>query len=380
MGKNSKKPQFGDLAIKMGLVSLAQIDECLRIQERMREVGRESRKLGEILVAKGYLTKEQVKSVFAKQASHGKVDADSLEITGYKILEKIGQGSMGSIFKAVQLSMDRVVALKILAPKYAENRRFVERFLREARAVAKLNHPNIIQGFDVGESGGVHYFAMEYIDGPTVGSLMKRGGALEEKRATRIAMQVCKALVHAEQHGLLHRDIKPDNIMLTRDGVAKLCDLGLAKITSGSPSATNPGASMGTPYYVSPEQARGEADVDIRTDIYSLGATYYHMACGTVPFLGETAAVVISKALTEELESPRKRNGDISKDVDFVIKKMMERDRDNRYQTAKELLEVLEKVLEGKPIGRGNPRGSRRTRTAGVGNKIRRRRMMRRRR
>jgi serine/threonine-protein kinase len=244
--------------------------------------------------------------------------------------------------------MDRIVALKVLAPRYAANDRFRERFLREARAVAKLNHPNIIQGIDVGESNGIYYFTMEYIDGPTVGELLKRGGALDEKRALNIVMQITRALNHAFQHGIIHRDIKPDNIMLTRDGVAKLCDLGLAKVASEEgPESTRPGASMGTPYYISPEQARGEADVDTRSDIYSLGATFYHSVVGDVPYPGESAAGVITKHLTEPLVSPRQRNPLVSATIEYVILKMMEKDRENRYQTPQELLRDLEAIAAG---------------------------------
>jgi serine/threonine-protein kinase len=271
-------------------------------------------------------------------------------IQGYKILTKIGQGAMGSIYKALQISMDRVVAIKCLASKYSQNDKFRERFLREARAVARLNHPNIIQGIDVGDSNGVHYFAMEYIDGPTVGELLKRGGALDEKRAINIVTQISRALQHAFNHGIIHRDIKPDNIMLTREGVAKLCDLGLAKLQTkedGDASGTRPGASMGTPYYIAPEQARGEQNVDTRADIYSLGASFYHMVAGEVPFVGQSAADVISKHLTEPVTPPRVKNPLVSGAVDWVIVKMMQKAREDRYQTPTELVRDLEAIAAG---------------------------------
>lgn len=282
------------------------------------------------------------------------------QIAGYKIVAKIGQGTMGSIYKALQISMDRIVAIKVLSRKYAQNAAFRERFFREARAVARLNHPNIIQGIDVGESKGIHYFAMEYIDGPTVGELLRRGGALDEKRALDIVTQITRALHHAYQNGIIHRDIKPDNIMRTREGVAKLCDLGLVKVSSqeitAPASGTRPGASMGTPYYISPEQARGEMNVDTRSDIYSLGASFYHMVVGDVPFAGETAAVVISKHLTELPVPPRQRNPLVSASVDFVIQKMMRKAREERYQTPSELLRDLEAVLAGgRPAGFAPP-------------------------
>ncbi len=340
----SEDLSFGSVAIRLSFATLERVDECIRLQDKMKELGVVPKKLGEIMLAKGYLTDQQCKEIIRYQGSKG----GTTQIANYKISAKIGQGAMGSIYKALQISMDRIVALKILAQKYATNDKFRERFLREARAVAKLNHPNIIQGIDVGESSGIYYFAMEYIDGPTVGELLKRGGALDEKRALNIVMQITRALNHAFQHGIIHRDIKPDNVMLTRDGVAKLCDLGLAKVTTDEgPESTRPGASMGTPYYISPEQARGEPDVDTRSDIYSLGASFYHCTVGDVPYPGDSAAVVISKHLTEPLTPPRQRNPLVSPQTEHIVMRMMEKDRENRYQTPQELLRDLEAVAAG---------------------------------
>ncbi len=375
---------FGALAIKLGFTTLERVDECLKLQEKMKELGVAPKKLGEILIAKGYITDAQTKEIFKVQGLKGGHTA----IVGYKILSKIGQGTMGSIYKALQISMDRIVAIKVLAPKYAANDTFRDRFLREARAVARLNHPNIIQGIDVGESNGVHYFAMEYIDGPTVGELLKRGGALDEKRALDIVIQIARALSHAYQNGIIHRDIKPDNVMRTRDGIAKLCDLGLAKVASeettqskDASSGTRPGATMGTPYYISPEQARGEPNVDTRSDIYSLGASFYHVVVGDVPFVGETSAVVISKHLSENLTPPRQRNPLVSPAVDYIIVKMMQKDRANRYQTPVELVRDLEAVVGGgmpsgfQPPGEGpdgGPGKLRRSRILRGGRRLRR--------
>jgi serine/threonine-protein kinase len=346
MAEQHENLHFGAIAIKLGFTTLEKVDECLRLQEKMKELGVAPKKLGEIMLAKGYVTDGQVKEIFKYQGMKG----GHTSIQGYKILTKIGQGAMGSIYKALQISMDRVVAIKCLASKYSQNDKFRERFLREARAVARLNHPNIIQGIDVGDSNGVHYFAMEYIDGPTVGELLKRGGALDEKRAINIVTQIARALQHAFNHGIIHRDIKPDNIMLTREGVAKLCDLGLAKLQTkedGDASGTRPGASMGTPYYIAPEQARGEQNVDTRADIYSLGASFYHMVAGEVPFVGQSAADVISKHLTEPVTPPRVKNPLVSGAVDWVIVKMMQKAREDRYQTPTELVRDLEAIAAG---------------------------------
>ena len=346
MADEKETLHFGAIAMKLGFTSLEKVDECLRLQEKMKELGVAPKKLGEIMLAKGYLTDGQVKEIFKYQGMKG----GHTSIQGYKIISKIGQGAMGSIYKALQVSMDRIVAIKCLAPKYAQNDKFRERFLREARAVARLNHPNIIQGIDVGDSNGVHYFAMEYIDGPTVGELLKRGGALDEKRALNIITQIARALQHAFNHGIIHRDIKPDNIMLTREGVAKLCDLGLAKVATpqdNDAAGTKPGASMGTPYYIAPEQARGEQTVDTRADIYSLGASFYHMTAGDVPFPGQSAADVISKHLTEPVTPPRVKNPLISGQVDWVVVKMMQKAREDRYQTPNDVVKDLEAIAAG---------------------------------
>ncbi len=342
MGDSRTETMFGAIAVQMGLVTVVQVNECLTMQKELQSTGGPMRRLGDLLVEARHLTREQAEQIFRAQGAKG----GHTHIQNYRILARIGHGAMGSVFKALQVSMDRVVALKVLAPKYGQNQKFVERFFREARAVAKLNHPNIIQGIDVGESNGIHYFAMEYVDGPTVGQLLRRGGALDEARSVQVTLQTARALEHAQKHGLVHRDIKPDNIMLTRTGQAKLCDLGLAKVTrDDSPDLSEVGVSMGTPNYISPEQARGDVDVDIRSDIYSLGATFFHMITGQVPFFSESAAVVIARHLNEPPRHPRELNPIISEQAAAVALRMLQKDRTRRYQTPSELAADLELLL-----------------------------------
>ena len=357
MSEEHENLLLGSIAIKLGYTTLEQVDECLHLQQEMKKLGSPPRRLGDIMLVKGYLNEKQLKEIVEHQ---GNKTTHPTTIPGYKLIKKIGRGSMGSIYKAHQLSMDRIVAIKILSRKHARNEDFRERFLSEARAVAKLNHPNIIQGIDVGRIDNIHYFAMEYVDGPTVGELLRRGGALDEKRALNIMAQICSALNHAFLHGILHRDIKPDNIMLTRDGTAKLCDLGLAKIQSKEePSGTKKGTAMGTPYYISPEQARGELLVDTRSDIYSLCATFYHMVVGQVAFHGDNAAGVIARHLTEPVTPPRQRNPLVSQAVDWIVVKGMQKAREDRYQMPHELLADLEATAQGGlPEGLNAPRGA----------------------
>ncbi|MBI2899549.1 MAG: protein kinase [Planctomycetes bacterium] len=274
--------------------------------------------------------------------------ANLLKIPGYEFLNRIGQGAMGTVFKARQISMDRLVAIKILSPKYGKDRNFVERFVREARAVARLNHENVIAGIDVGESNGFHFFVMEYVDGEPLSHVLKREGRLDEKRCVRIGLQIARALEHAERNSLIHRDVKPENIMMTRDGVAKLCDLGLAKQTKqDGANLTQEGFSVGTPNYISPEQARGE-DVDIRTDIYSLGASLYHVATGTPPFEGPNPMVIMTKHVTDAVQPPMLRCPSVSEGFNRLILKMMAKRRDERHANVAALIADLDAISAGK--------------------------------
>ncbi|MBI4833297.1 MAG: serine/threonine protein kinase [Planctomycetes bacterium] len=332
---------FGAVAVQLGYTTVERINECLRIQHKIKELGIEPMKLGEVMIDKGYLTEAQVKHIFRIQGLKG----GHTTIAGYKIISEIGRGSMGSVYKALQISMDRVVAIKILAPQLAQNEKFVQRFFQEARAVAKLNHPNIVQGIDVGESNGVHYFAMEYIDGPSLEDVIKQHGPLSEEAALDIMIQTSKALEHAHKNNMVHRDVKPTNIMVTTDNVIKLCDLGLALIISKE-TAEQKRVIMGTPSYISPEQAKGDPDVDIRSDIYSLGATFYYILIGQPPFSGSTSSEVIKKHITEPLVAPNTKNDEISQWTNDIIIKMMTKKREDRHQTPFELIKELENTLQ----------------------------------
>src|SRR6266567_7426089 len=210
------------------------------------------------------------------------------QVGDFHLTKKLGEGGMGTVFKAHQMSMDRDVALKILPRHLAKDTSYVERFYREARASAKLDHPNIVRGIAVGEDRGYHYFAMEYIDGESSDKVLESQGKLQVGDAVKIALDVARALDHAHSKGLVHRDIKPDNIMITRQGFVKLADLGLAKAADENQGLTQTGSGFGTPYYMPPEQARNAKYVDNRSDIYALGATLYHLLTGKVPFTGDT--------------------------------------------------------------------------------------------
>ncbi len=351
--KKAKNLTFGQIAISNKFATPDQVLEAVLIQKKMKQMGLVPKKIGEILVEKGFMTQVQAENIFRIQGR----DGGHKQIEGYRLIAKLGEGSMGAVYQAKQLSMDRLVAIKVLAPRLSRNQKFVERFMREARAVAKLNHINIISGIDVGESNGINYFAMEYVNGPTLMSILKRGGAIDEKRALNIAVQIARALEHANKNGLVHRDIKPDNIMISKDGTAKLCDLGLAKEAGDEAgSATEQGSFVGTPNYISPEQARGEPDIDSRSDIYSLGATFFHMVTGRPPFSG-SAAVVMTKHISEDPPAASDVNPEISSGTSHLIKIMMAKDRKDRYQTPTDLIDDMELTIKGKPIKGSGSKG-----------------------
>jgi serine/threonine-protein kinase len=351
---------FGQIALRNGLVTKDQVMEAIEFQKAQKAKGLPAPRLGELMVQKGYLTEAQVRTIFRLQGREG----GHKQVAGYKIHSKIGEGGMGAVYKATQLSMDRTVALKILAPRLAKNDEFVARFLREARAVAKLSHVNIIAGIDVGESNGLYYFAMEFVDGPTALDVLVRGGAMDEERAVEVTLQMARALENAHKNKMVHRDVKPENIMLARSGQAKLCDLGLAKsVKEGEHSGvieTDPGkATAGTPNYIAPEVAKGNVEVDIRADIYSLGASLYHMATGEPPFIG-SAAVVVTRHLTEDPVPAHLRKPGVSRAVSAVVTKAMEKDPEDRYANPTKMAQDLERVQRGEwPTGTGPmPTGS----------------------
>ena len=381
--------RFGEIAVREGFASRGAVRDCLEIQNKLKSFGVEPKRLGEIMIEKGFLREEDVRAILDVQRLGGSrmesrsgvtdvarsrsrrgggnsVSGDHLKLAvkslpGYEVLELLGEGGMGVVYKARQKSLDRIVALKVLPPHAAKEASFIKRFIAEARTVAKLNHENIIAGIDVGEADGTYYFAMEHVEGDSAADLIERQGSLEERFALQITAQMAKALEHAHKHGLVHRDVKPQNILVTRNNLAKLCDLGLAKMQSEA-GVDPAGIPIGTPNYLSPEQARGQADVDIRSDIYSLGATLYHMLSGRTPFEGQSPMVLLTKHLTEEPPSLRKANPQVSRGAADLVARMMSKEKEDRHQTPTELLEDVERVLAGRPTsGGGSRRGSRRS-------------------
>ncbi|MFH1024586.1 MAG: protein kinase [Planctomycetota bacterium] len=343
--------EFIEAARNQGLLDEQKIQDSLVAQKTAAEVGLAA-SIQEVAVRKGFLTQDQVTGIL-RSLSRG-----TKRIGGYEVIAKIGQGGMGIVYKARQISLDKIVAIKLLPPRISKDRSFLDRFLREARAAGKMNHVNIVQGIDAGEADGFHYLVMEFVEGETVREWISRVKVIPEAEALHIAIQTARALEHAHRRGIVHRDIKPDNILVTKDRVAKLADMGLARMTGGDINVTQTGVALGTPHYIAPEQARGDRDVDARADIYSLGATLYHMVTGTTPFEGSSAAVIMTKHLTEELPSPKSRNPGLSDHVCRIIERTMAKDPADRYQSATQLLKDLERVMDGKaPAARPLPPG-----------------------
>lgn len=268
----------------------------------------------------------------------------------YLILGELGRGAMGVVYKGLQESLGRHVAIKVMThATILADEGAVKRFVREARVMAQLSHPNIATIYDVGEQDGQHYIVMEYIDGSTCEEILRRRGRFTEFEALEIAIPVAEALNHLYRNNLVHRDVKPSNIMVDRrSGVVKLCDLGLAR-SADAASLTQEGTVVGTPYYISPEQAEGRTDIDIRADIYSLGATLYHLVTGRVPFDDATAMRILIKHLSEPLVPPQQVLPTISEAFSKVITRMMMKDRDKRYRNPEEVLVDLRRLQEGRP-------------------------------
>lgn len=267
------------------------------------------------------------------------------QIAGYKITGFLGKGGMGDVHKAVQMSMQREVAIKILPRELCRDEAFANRFIREARAAGKVNHPNVITCFDVGNDQGVLYMALELVTGGDVLHLLKSsGGSLSIKRSLRIMTDCARGLGAIYKAGLIHRDIKPANIFLSDDGVAKLADLGLARSSANNTQMTQAGACIGTPAYMSPEQVKGQDDLDIRSDIYALGVTLYTMLCGKNPFKAKDVWALFRMIIQDDTPDIRNFLPDLDPAIVSIIDTCLQKNPEERYQTPYGLLAALDEI------------------------------------
>ncbi len=335
---------LGRALVERGIVDQPAMDECLRELRTRIEQSRPTT-LRELLLERNLTSSDQLDQI--------RVEAESTKsvtrIQGYQILRKLGQGAMAKVYLARQISLDRLVAIKILPKDFSENANFIARFKKEGRSAASLSHNNIVAAYEIGETNGLHYFVMEYVDGDTVYDRIVARKRIPEREALDIIRQVATALEHAHDRGVVHRDIKPRNIMMTVSGVAKLADLGLARMMSDRALAeSEAGRAYGTPYYISPEQIQGKIDIGPPADIYGLGATFYHMVTGKVPYEAKGQSEVMKKHLHQPLVPPDHLNPQISAGTALIIETMLAKNIRDRYRNARDLIKDIDLVLAGK--------------------------------
>jgi hypothetical protein len=421
MTHDKESVEFGKLAVALGFLSASDMEKALRLQGELGRLGVEKR-LGEILLEKKVLTREQVllvlraqgkriltcrsckksynvhhyrpyetysckhcqtplalptkpvepkvyDSIMMSTAVFTQDEADPPKsrskpkapdeippeivhlLSGYEIVERLGQGGMGTVYKARDTIMGRWVAVKLLAPFLASDKEYVKRFFSEARNLKKLHHPNIVSAFDAGVAGEHKFCIMEFVDGPSLEKVLHEKGMLSEAVALEIARQIAQALDYAWAHTIVHRDIKPQNIMITPDRTVKLCDLGLSKDVTSDLSLTLTGSVNCSPPYASPEQAQGLREIDVRSDVYSLGVTLFQMVCGELPFKGKSPGQFLIQHVTEKAPNPISRNPKLMPQTGKLILKMLEKaakDRPMPGDIAKALTRHLNRqVLNG---------------------------------
>lgn len=260
----------------------------------------------------------------------------------YEIIEKVGEGGMGLVYRAKDRLLKRFVAVKILKPELTENEEFINKFRKESLSSASLSHPNIVNIYDVGVEDGIYYIVMEYVNGKTLKEIIREKAPMPYIQILNISRQICLALDHAHSNSIIHRDIKPQNILITNDGIVKVADFGIARASS-SATLTNTGSVLGSAYYISPEQARGSF-TDNKTDIYSLGVVMYEMATGRVPFDGESPVVIALKHIQERVTPPSELNPGIPAGLEDIIMEALEKDPAMRYASAADMIDDIDKV------------------------------------
>ncbi|OPJ56912.1 Stk1 family PASTA domain-containing Ser/Thr kinase [Alkalithermobacter paradoxus] len=258
----------------------------------------------------------------------------------YEVLEKIGDGGMAFVYKAKCTLLNRIVALKILRPEFVNDEEFLQKFKNEAQAAASLTHSNIVNIYDVGQEDNIHYIVMEYVDGLNLKELIKKEGKLDYSTVIDITKQIAMALSQAHKKNIIHRDIKPHNILISRDGLAKVTDFGIAKAATTS-TITSTGSIIGSVHYFSPEQARG-GYIDAKSDLYSLGIVMFEMLTGKVPFKGDSPVNIALKHINDELAFPEEIKKEIPKEVVMVVNKLTQKNQSNRYSKAEELIRDIE--------------------------------------
>ncbi len=334
---------LGKLVIDHGFITNEELQHCNNELAAARKEG-DPGTLRDSLISNDFVTQRQLERI-RKEFDATK---STQSIPGYKLIKKLGAGAMATVMLAEQKSLNRQVAIKILPKRYSEDPNYVERFYKEGKAAAQLNHPNIVHAYEVGQAGEHHFFVMEYVEGSDVREEIKEKKRLTEDTAIEVMLQSAKALEHAHSKGLIHRDIKPANIMLTRSGSVKVADLGLARSVDDTDLAKKEeGRAYGTANYMSPEQIRGKVDIGPPADIYGLGATCYNMVTGKTPFSGKTPSDVMRGHLKTPLRAPDELNPTLSSGFCQIIEMCMGKELSERYESMTDLIEDLELVKQG---------------------------------
>jgi serine/threonine protein kinase len=262
-------------------------------------------------------------------------------VGNYDLLEKIAEGGMGAIYRGRHRDSGQIVAIKIMPPHMAQNPVLLKRFEQEFRAASRLDHPNIVRALDYSDAGNMPYLVMEFVEGESLGQKLERQGRMSESDAIRIIAQVAQGLHRAHKQNLIHRDVKPDNILVTPEGIAKLADLGLVKETETDLNLTKTGRGLGTPHFMAPEQFRNAKNADVRCDIYSLGATLYQMVTGELPFRSNGPLDAWMKKIQNDLTAPRQLVPALSERVDWAVRRAMSADPEKRPTSCREFIEDL---------------------------------------
>ncbi len=341
---------FGKIAVASELVSVEAIEETLIEQRSLTDTV----PIGELLVKANLMTEQQRDAVLEAQkrirrdVSLQELEEKTVRAKGrfgpYRLEREISRGGMGIIYKAVHLNLGRVVAVKTLSPEFSERPELIKRFRVEAQALAKLTHPNIVQVYNVGRIEGTYFLEMEYIEGVDILDFVEKNGPLPKEKALEILSQVAEALSRAWEKGIVHRDVKPENILLSSAGEVKLADFGIVKLAGGEGQQrgnTQVGEVVGSPYYIAPEQAKNAKDIDFRVDVYSLGATFFRLVTGRLVFEGNSSMEVIAKHLHKPMPKLEELPVQLEPAVYQVIQYMMQKNPANRPESWDEVKQLF---------------------------------------
>ena len=337
------------LACRQGLISEDELQHLREEHTRESRVGRAASPT-RLAIERGLLSADSARDL----ETDAWIQSLPRQLDNYQLVRLLGRGGMAVVFEAQDVSLGKVVALKVLLPEFSSSESYLSRFHREARIAAKLTHPNTVQVFAAGEAKGIEYLIMEFVDGETLSTVIKNRRRIPEPEALDMIVGITGALEEAGDMGIVHRDIKPANIMISKWGVPKLADFGIAKefgdITDRRLQVSLTLGVVGTPHYMSPEQAKGARHLDFRSDIYSLGITLYHIVVGELPFEGDTPQEAMVRVISEVPRPPRSAYSGLTDQTAAVIGKMMAKDPDNRYQSYEELRADLMAARDGDEV------------------------------